>query len=49
MQGEMNPHEVRLKCTLENSENSNFLFGWRGVLDLHKFGIDLSLDLHQVW
>ena len=30
----LNPHEVRLKQTSENSEtqkNSNFLFGWRGV------------------
>ena len=31
----LNPHEVRLKRTLENSEtqkNSNFLSGWRGPL-----------------
>ena len=31
----LNPGEVRLKCTLKNSEtqkNSNFLFGWRGPL-----------------
>ena len=31
----LNPHEVRLKQTSENSEtrkNSNFLFGWSGPL-----------------
>ena len=30
---------------LGNLENSNFLFMWREVLDLHKSGNKLSLDL----
>ena len=28
----LDPHEVRLKRTLETQKNSNFLSGWRGSL-----------------
>ena len=50
MQGEIEPMlgEIEINIgKLGNSENSNFLLGWRGVLDLHKSGYELSLDLYK--
>ena len=44
MQGEMEPMWGEIETNIRKFGNSE---GWRGVLDLHKSGNELSLDLHK--
>ena len=56
MQGEIKPMWGEIEMNFKNGRwgeiemnlrSRNLELGWRGVLDLHKSGNELSLDLHK--
>ena len=54
MQGEIEPTQGEIEINLRNrgwgkieTNIRNLELGWRGVLDFHKSGNELSLDLHK--